>query len=104
VVVCLICNIEDLVHQLVAQLSALLLLGLLFVLFELSSALAHMAHLASRGFLHLSDETLLLFDSEVNIVLAAAFVLSLAEFAILNNNVFALGSAPRLIVKFLFLA
>jgi hypothetical protein len=40
----------------------------------------------------------------LNVVLAATLVLSLSQFSILHNNVFALSGPPGFIVKLLFLS
>lgn len=104
VVVSFIRNIKDFVHKLVTKLSALLLFRLLLVSFKLGSALAHVAHFTTACLLHLDNKTLLLLDAEVNVVLAASLVLSFPKCAVLNNNIFALGGAPCLVVKLFLLA
>ena len=102
-VVGLVCNIKNLVHELGAKLSPLLLLVELFVLLELTSALNHLVHLSSGGFLHLTNQTLLFFNSELYVIISSALVLGFSQVTILLDDFFALGCAPSFVVELLFL-
>ncbi len=104
VIVCLVGDVEDLVHQLGAELSAQLQLVLPFVNFELARAFYHLTYLSLRSLLHLQDELLFFFNADLDVVLSAALVLCFAKLSVLNDDVFALSGSPSFVIKLLFLS
>lgn len=98
-----ISDVENLVHHLSAQFSALFFLKLLFIVFEFGSALHHLVDTALASIAHLLNKLFLFDDSGLGVELASALVLLFPELPIFLNNSFALGGAPGFIIKFLLL-
>lgn len=103
-VVGLIRDVKDRIHQTLAELSTLLELILLLEDLQLTVSLCHLLHFSLGSFLHFNNQILLLLDAKFNIIYPSALVLGLTELSVLDYNVFALGSSPRLVVELAFLS
>lgn len=102
--VSLISNVKDIRHQVSAELSTFLKLFFLSVNFKLTSPLHHLVDLSLGRFLNFQNQLFLLFYSKLDVVKSSALVLSFTELPVFDNNVFALGCPPCLIIELFLLA
>ena len=103
VIIGFISNIEDRIHEAGAEGGAALCALLVLVDPHLAVTAFHFSNTPVRLLLQTAQKRFFFHDTVLNIKVASALVLLLTQFTVLNDQIFALISAPDLIVQFLLL-